>query len=80
MSSEKIVVRCKDSIRDQETGVCDINVPESTSIYRTANLPYEVVLCVGARFMLTVNLNVDDKLINGSIGTIVHSQISNQCP
>ena len=80
MPSEKIVVRCKDSRRDQETGVCDINVPESTSIYRTANLPYEVVLCVGARFMLTVNLNVDDKLINGSIGTIVHLQISTQCP
>ncbi|HAO14922.1 MAG TPA: hypothetical protein DDE71_05115, partial [Tenacibaculum sp.] len=80
LASQKIVVRCKDSRRDQQTGVCDIDVPESSSIYQTANLPHEVVLCVGARFMLTVNLDVEDKLINGSLGTIMHLQISDQYP
>jgi hypothetical protein len=78
--SRKIIIRAKDSRRDRETGVCEIDIPDSLSLCFTAGLPSEVQVCVGARFMLTINLKVEDKLINGSIGTIVHLQLSNQYP
>ena len=47
-------------------------VPENTQLNQTGNLPYTLEICVGARFMLTVNLKTEDHLINGSLGTIRH--------
>ena len=34
------------------------------------NLPAKLKLCVGARVMLTENINVSNRLIKGSIGTV----------
>ncbi|XP_066926640.1 uncharacterized protein [Clytia hemisphaerica] len=43
-------------------------------INKTAGLPKELTLCVGARVMLTINKDVEDKLINGSTGIVKHIQ------
>ncbi|XP_066926766.1 uncharacterized protein [Clytia hemisphaerica] len=43
-------------------------------INKTAGLPKELILCVGARVMLTINKDVEDKLINGSTGIVKHIQ------
>ena len=42
---------------------------------QTGNLSAELNLCVGARDMLTDNINVFDRLISGSIGTVKHLNI-----
>ena len=42
---------------------------------QAGNLSAELNLCVGARDMLTDNINVFDRLINGSIGTVKHLNI-----
>ena len=39
---------------------------------KTHGLAYELTLKPGARVMLTSNLDIADKLINGQIGTISH--------
>ena len=44
---------------------CCANADKDGGLIRTSHI------CVGARFMLTVNVNADFGLINGSIGTIV---------
>ena len=31
-----------------------------------------MTICIGARFMLTINLDTEDHLIHGSMGTIKH--------
>ena len=46
------------------------NIPKDTPLNKTGNLPHEISICVGARFMLTVNIDTEDHLINGSLGTI----------
>ena len=43
-------------------------------INKTAGLPKELTLCVGTRVMLTINKDVEDKLINGSTGIVKHIQ------
>ena len=56
------------TIRSKDKG----NIPENASLNQTGNLPNEISICVGARFMLTVNIDTEDHLINGSLGTIEH--------
>ena len=60
-----------------ETGTCKIKRPDNMSLPQTANLLSILKYCVGARFLLAVNVNVADKLINGSIGTIEYVHINN---
>ena len=55
-----------------ETNTCYISIPDNIRLSHTANLPAELKLCVGARVMLTDNISVSDRLINGSIGTVKH--------
>ena len=39
---------------------------------KTGGLAYKLVLKIGARVMLTSNIDVKDKLINGQIGTVIN--------
>ena len=60
-----------DAKRDVETNLHKITISKDAPISETGNLPYSLKLCEGSRVMLTKNMDVSDRLINGSIGTVV---------
>ena len=70
LNQETYIIQAEDSGKDLETGTCHINVPDYVSLNQTGNLPAKLKVCIGARLMLTDNISVADRLINGSIGTI----------
>ena len=70
LDSEIVAFKAQDSKIDTETNTCSIAIPDNISLSQTGNLPGELKLCVGARVMLNGNINIFDRLINGSIGTI----------
>ena len=72
LDSEVVVIKAQDGNKDIETNTCSISIPDNISLSQTANLPAKLKLCVGARVMLTDNISVSDRLINGSIGTVKH--------
>ena len=41
----------------------------------TGGLAYSLELKINARVMLTTNINIQDRLINGQIGTVKHIEI-----
>ena len=53
--------------------VSDVDINKALQRGRCSNggLEYEIKLKVGSRVMLTTNLDVEDRLINGQIGTVV---------
>ncbi|XP_066911966.1 uncharacterized protein [Clytia hemisphaerica] len=51
-----------------------VNLKKDMPINETAGLPKELTICVGARVMLTINKDVEDKLINGSTGIVRYIQ------
>ena len=75
LDSEIVVFKSQDSKKDTEINTCFIAIPDNISLSQTSNLPAELKLCVGARVMLTGNINMFDKLINGSFGTVKHLDI-----
>ena len=70
LNSKVFVIKSEDSARDFDTGTYSISLPKTASLNQTGNLPSQLKVCVGARLMLTDNVSIADKLINGSIGTI----------
>ena len=66
--ANKLTSIAKDESRPKVT--LDKNVP----INETSGLPKELTLCVGARVMLTINKDVEDKLVNGSTGIVRYIQ------
>ena len=73
----RIFIRAEDSSKDVETGTWNIKLPDNLSLSQTANLRIILKTCVGVRFLLTININVVDKLINDSIGTIEYINFNN---
>ena len=55
-------------------------ISAKTPLKFTGSLPSNIRICVGARFMLSMNLDIDDHLINGSIGTIKHIHMNQRNP
>ncbi|XP_066916735.1 uncharacterized protein [Clytia hemisphaerica] len=51
-----------------------VTLNKNVPINETAGLPKEVTFCVGARVMLTINKDIDDKLVNGSTGIVKYIQ------
>ena len=72
LDSEVVVIKAQDGNKDIETNTCSISIPDNIGLSQTANLPAKLKLCVGARVILTDNISVSDRLINGSIGTVKH--------
>ena len=68
--SEAVVIKVQDSNKDVEINTCSISIANNIGLVKTANLPAKLKLCVDARVMLTDNINVFDRLINGSIGAV----------
>ena len=50
------------SIAKDESRV-KVNISDCAPINETAGLPKNLTLCVGARVMLTINKDIEDKLI-----------------
>ena len=63
------------SKKDTETNTCSIAIPDNISQSQTGNVLAELKLCGGDRVMLTDNINVFDRLINGSIRTVKHLDV-----
>ena len=59
-----------DSKKDNITRLVDVNIPDKPSA--TGNLKKELNIKVGARVMITKNIDVSDGLNNGVMGSIVH--------
>ena len=78
--SDVVIVKGENSKKDLETGTCSISIPDNASLTQTANLPAKFKLFVGARIMLTDNISMSDRLINGSIGTVRHLQMKPDKP
>ena len=72
LNSEVTVIQAQDSKKDIETNTCSISIPDNIDLSQTANLPAKLKLCVGTRVMLTDNISVSDRLINGSVGRVKH--------
>ena len=70
LKSEKFINRIEGSSKDVETGTYKITLPDNLSLSQTSDLSTILKIRIDARFHLTVNINVADKLINGSIETI----------
>ena len=80
LNSEVYSIRAEDSGKDLETGTYRVSIPEHASLNQTGNLPTTLKLCIGARFMLTDNISVADRLINGSIGTVRYLNFNKNYP
>lgn len=46
----------------------------------TYNLPSELVLSAGIHYMMTVNVDVADGLVNGTVGTLAEIEYKNEAP
>ena len=56
--------------KDNIMNLANINIPDKTSA--TGDLAKELKIKVGARVMITTNIDVSDGLTNGVMGTIVN--------
>ena len=71
LDSEVVVIQVH-SNKDIETKTCSISIPDNIGLSQTVNLPAKFKLCVRARVLLTDNISVSNRLINGSIGKVKH--------
>ena len=72
LDPQVVVNKAQYGNKEIETNTCFISIPDNIGLSQTANLPAKLKLCVGARVILTDNISVSDRLINGSIGTVKH--------
>ena len=77
LNSEEFIIGTEHSSKDVETVICKIKLPNILSLSQTQNLHTILKICVGAQFLLTVNINVADKLINGPIEIIEYIHFNN---
>lgn len=72
IGNDVIKVKGKDSRRDSQAGTCLVPVNPNRLLNSTGNLIAKLKLFVGAKVMVTDNINVTDRLVSGSCGRVVY--------
>ena len=62
------MIKSIDHDKDKHTQLLDLRMPENKA--RTGGLVSELHLAIGAKVMLTVNVDVPDGLVNGARATV----------
>ena len=68
-------INAYDANADNHTGAFKYTLSDDLDVGKTGNMLKTLKIWVGARVMLTANLDVDDKLCNGSEGTVKYIHI-----
>ena len=58
------------TVNAKDQGPKNTTVPDDLAFSATGNLKKRLWVCVGAKIMLTRNLDIDDKLVNGTLATV----------
>ena len=69
-----LIINAKDSARDVQTEILSVSLSD-LDVHKTGNLLGQLKICVGARVMLTYNMDLEGSLINGSTGTVIRMQM-----
>ena len=69
------IINAYDANADTHTGAFRYTLSDDLDPRLTGNLSRTLKIWVGARVMLTANLDVEDKLCNGSEGTVKYVHI-----
>ena len=56
------------TVKSKDKG--NLSVPGDLTIGKTGNLRKTLLVCEGAKVMITKNIDIDDKVVNGTLGTI----------
>ena len=80
VDSEIFNIRAVDSQTDSIIGTCSVLINETISLDNTPKLLTVLKIGVGARVMLTNNLDVSDRLINGAMDKVLYMDFKRDIP
>ena len=78
--SEIFNIRVVDSQIDLIIGTCSVLVNETVSLNSNAKLPTVLKIRVGARVIVTNNLDISDRLISGKMGKVLYMDVKRDTP
>jgi DNA replication protein DnaC len=71
----KLTIKATDSRRETHTNTVPVTIT-SKKLGDTGGLPESLTIALGAKLMITKNINVQDHLVNGAVGTLEHIDIN----
>lgn len=78
--SEIFNIRVVDSQKDSITATCSVLVNETVSLSNTAKLSTVLKIGVGARVIVTNNLDISNRLINVTMGKVLYMDVKRDNP